>query len=111
VWYLDLIMVCAIPLLLWIPKFRRSPLLLFLISLDVVIGMWIERVMIVIITLNSTHLPSSYGIYLPTRWDWAVLTGSIGFFFVCFLLFVRLIPMIPMFEMRKLVHEIEAPHT
>lgn len=111
VWYLDLIMVCLIPLLLWIPKVRRRPLPLFLVSLDVVIGMWIERVMIVIITLNSTHLPSSYGLYIPTRWDWAVLAGSIGFFVVCFLLFVRLIPMIPMFEMRKLVHEIEVPHT
>jgi molybdopterin-containing oxidoreductase family membrane subunit len=111
VWYLDLIMVCLVPLLLWIPKVRRKPILLFLVSLDVVIGMWIERVMIVIITLNSTHLPSSYGLYIPTRWDWAVLTGSIGFFIVCFLLFVRLIPMIPIFEMRKLIHEIEVPHT
>lgn len=111
VWYLDLIMVCAVPLLLWIPKIRRSPIPLFFICLDVVIGMWVERVMIVIITLNSTHLPSSYGLYIPTRWDWAVLTGSIGFFVVCFLLFVRLIPMIPIFEMRKLIHEIEVPHT
>ena len=110
VWYLDLIMVCAVPLLLWIPKVRRKPIPLFLVSLDVVIGMWIERVMIVIITLNSTHLPSSYGLYIPTRWDWAVLTGSIGFFIVCFLLFVRLLPMIPIFEMRKLIHEIEVPH-
>lgn len=111
VWYLDLIMVCAVPLLLWIPKIRRSPIPLFLVSLDVVMGMWVERVMIVIITLNSTHLPSSYGLYIPTRWDWAVLTGSIGFFIVCFLLFVRLLPMIPIFEMRKLIHEIEVPHT
>jgi molybdopterin-containing oxidoreductase family membrane subunit len=74
-------------------------------------GMWIERVMIVIITLNSPHMPSSYGLYIPTRWDWAVLAGTIGLFTVCFLLFVRLIPMIPIFEMRKLVHEIEVPHT
>jgi Ni/Fe-hydrogenase subunit HybB-like protein len=111
VWYLDLIMVCALPLLLWIPKVRKTPLLLFLVSLDVVIGMWIERVMIVIITLNSTHLPSSYGLYIPTRWDWAILLGTVGLFTVSFLLFVRLIPMIPIFEMRKLVHEIEVPNT
>lgn len=111
VWYLDLIMVCLIPLLLWIPKVRKKPLLLFVVSLDIVMGMWIERVMIVIITLNSPHLPSSYGLYVPTRWDWAVLLGTIGLFTVCFLLFIRLIPMIPIFEMRKLVHEIEVPHT
>jgi hypothetical protein len=71
--------------------------------------MWIERVMIVIITLTSTHLPSSFGIYIPTRWDWAVLLGTLGFFLVCFLLFVRVVPMIPIFEMRKLAHEIEVP--
>jgi molybdopterin-containing oxidoreductase family membrane subunit len=106
VWYLDIAMVCVIPLLLWIRKIRRSPMWLFIISVDIVIGMWIERVMIVIITLNSTHLPSSYGLYVPTRWDWATLLGSLGFFVVCFLLFVRLIPMIPIFEMRKLVHEL-----
>jgi len=111
VWYLDLIMVCLIPLLLWIPKVRKKPLFLFIVSLDIVMGMWIERVMIVIITLNSPHMPSSYGLYIPTRWDWAVLVGTIGLFTVCFLLFVRLIPMIPIFEMRKLVHEIEVPHT
>ena len=106
VWYLDLIMVCVVPLLLWLRKIRRSPILLFLISVDIVIGMWIERVMITIITLNSTHLPSSYGLYIPTRWDWVVLSGSLGFFIVCFLLFVRVVPMIPIFEMRKLVYEL-----
>ena len=107
VWILDVLMVCVIPLVLWFRKVRMSPALLFLVSLDIVVGMWIERVMIVVITLNSTHLPSSWGIYVPTRWDWAILAGSVGFFMVCFLLFVRLIPMIPIFEMRKLVHEVE----
>ncbi len=109
VWYLDIVMVCVIPLLLWLRNVRRSPMLLFLISIDIVIGMWIERVMIVIITLNSTHLPSSYGLYIPTRWDWAILAGSVGFFVICFLLFIRLVPMIAIFEMRKLIHETEVP--
>lgn len=109
VWLLDIFMVCIIPIALWLRKVRRSPGLLFLISLDIVIGMWIERVMIVIITLNSTHLPSSWGLYIPTRWDWAVLTGSIGMFAVLFLLFLRLVPMIPIFEMRKLAYETENP--
>jgi Ni/Fe-hydrogenase subunit HybB-like protein len=104
VWFLDVLLVCVIPLLLWLPKVRRSPVLLFLVSLDIVIGMWIERVMIVVITLTSTHLPSSAGIYIPTRWDWALFAGTLGFFTVAFLLFIRLVPMIPMFEMRELLH-------
>jgi Ni/Fe-hydrogenase subunit HybB-like protein len=106
VWILDISMVCVIPLVLWFHRVRRSPILLFLVSADIVIGMWIERVMIVVITLNSPHLPSSWGLYIPTRWDWAILAGTIGFFTMCFLLFVRLVPMIPIFEMRKLVHEL-----
>jgi Ni/Fe-hydrogenase subunit HybB-like protein len=109
VWILDIFMVCIIPIVLWLRKVRRSPTLLFLVSVDILIGMWIERVMIVIITLNSAHLPSSWGLYIPTRWDWAVLLGSMGFFTVCFLLFLRLVPMIPIFEMRKLAYEIENP--
>lgn len=109
VWFLDIFMVCIIPIVLWLPKVRRSPALLFLVSLDILIGMWIERVMIVIITLNSTHLPSSWGLYIPTRWDWAVLAGTLGLFAVLFLLFLRLVPMIPIFEMRKLAFETENP--
>ncbi|MFB3916865.1 MAG: NrfD/PsrC family molybdoenzyme membrane anchor subunit [Terriglobales bacterium] len=105
VWYLDVIMVCLVPLALWFRRVRTSPKLLFLVSLDIVTGMWIERVMIVVITLNSTHLPSSWGLYIPTRWDWVILLGTIGFFSFCFLLFVRLVPMITIFEMRELVHE------
>jgi Ni/Fe-hydrogenase subunit HybB-like protein len=109
VWILDVLMVCVVPLLLWSRKVRRSPLLLFLVSLDILIGMWIERVMIVVISLNSTHLPSSYGLFIPTRWDWTVLAGSVGFFVLCFLIFVRVVPMITIFEMRKLVHEVGTP--
>jgi len=109
VWMLDVFMVCVIPLLLWSKKVRRSPLALFAISADIVVGMWIERVMIVIITLTSTHLPSSAGLYIPTRWDWAVLAGTVGFFAVFFMIFLRTIPMIPIFEMRKLAYEIQTP--
>ena len=102
-------MVCAVPMTLWFPKVRKSPLLLFLVSLNIVIGMWIERVMIVIITLTSTHLPSSFGIYIPTRWDWAVLLGPMG---ILSCLFPALRPPCAddsNLEMRKLAHEIEAP--
>ncbi len=105
IWFLNVFLVCIVPLLLWLKKVRYSPTWLFILSLDILVGMWIERVQIVLITLNSTHLPSSWGLYMPTRWDWAVYTGTIGFFALCFLLFVRLVPMIPMFEMRHLVRE------
>jgi molybdopterin-containing oxidoreductase family membrane subunit len=78
---------------------------LFGVSLFVLMGMWFERVMIVVISLSRDFLPSSWGTYMPTRWDWATFLGTIGFFAAAFLLFIRLLPMITIFEMRHLVHE------
>ena len=95
----------VIPQLLWLRKVRFSPVRLFFVSLVVLMGMWFERVMIVVISLHHDFLPSSWGIYIPTRWDWAIFFGTIGFFLAAFLLFIRLLPMISIFEMRHLVRE------
>jgi molybdopterin-containing oxidoreductase family membrane subunit len=95
----------VIPQLLWLRKVRFSPVRLFFVSLVVLMGMWFERVMIVVISLHRDFLPSSWGIYIPTRWDWAIFFGTIGFFLAAFLLFIRLLPMISIFEMRHLVRE------
>ncbi|HEV2115904.1 MAG TPA: NrfD/PsrC family molybdoenzyme membrane anchor subunit [Terriglobales bacterium] len=97
----------VIPQLLWIPKMRRKPGWLFLISLDVLIGMWIERFVIVVISLHRDFLTSSWGMYYPTRWDWFTLLGTVGFFFMCMLLFLRVLPMISIFELRELLPEAE----
>ncbi len=97
----------VIPQLLWIPKLRRNPGWLFLISLDVLIGMWIERFVIVIISLHRDFLTSSWGMYYPTKWDWFTFLGTIGFFFMCMLLFLRVLPMISIFELRELLPEAE----
>ena len=80
-------------------------MLLFLISVDVLLGMWFERVMIIVISLHRDFLTSSWGIYIPTRWDWATFFGTIGFFFLAMVFFIRVLPMISIFEMRDLVHE------
>jgi molybdopterin-containing oxidoreductase family membrane subunit len=95
----------VIPQLLWFRKVRYSPVRLFFVSLVVLLGMWFERVMIVVISLHRDFLPSSWGTYVPTRWDWAIFGGTIGFFLAAFLVFIRLLPMITIFEMRHLVHE------
>jgi Ni/Fe-hydrogenase subunit HybB-like protein len=93
------------PQFLWFRVIRRSVPLLLVISFIVQIGMWMERFVIVITSLHRDFLPSSWGMYYPTRWDWATLLGSIGFFAFCFLLFVRVLPAISISEMRELVHE------
>jgi Ni/Fe-hydrogenase subunit HybB-like protein len=95
----------VIPQLLWMKKMRRNMLALFLLSLCVQTGMWLERFVIIITSLSRDFVPSSWGMYYPTRWDWMVFLGSIGLFFTLFYLFIRFLPMISIFEMRELVHK------
>src|SRR6202163_579128 len=95
------------PQLLWIKKLRSKLLVLWLISLVVSIGMWLERFVIVVTSLHRDFLPSSWGFYKPTQWDWAMFIGTIGFFFALLFLFIRFLPMISIFEMRTILPEAE----
>jgi molybdopterin-containing oxidoreductase family membrane subunit len=80
----------AIPLtLLWSSRIRRNVLALFLISLVIQTGMWLERFVIVVTSLHRDFMPSAWGMYYPTIWDWATFIGPIGLFFTLFLLFIR----------------------
>jgi Ni/Fe-hydrogenase subunit HybB-like protein len=94
-----------VPQLLWSPRLRASVPLLFVISLVVSLGMWLERYIIVVTTLHRDFLPSSWGMYSGTIWDWATFIGTIGLFLSLLFLFIRVLPMISIFEMRELVHE------
>jgi Ni/Fe-hydrogenase subunit HybB-like protein len=91
------------PQLLWIRSVRRSSFWLFLISFIVLIGMWLERYMIITTSLHRDYLPSQWGIFRPTVWDLMTYFGSLGVFFVLFLLFVRLLPLISISEMRAML--------
>jgi Ni/Fe-hydrogenase subunit HybB-like protein len=94
-----------IPQALWSRKVRRNIPLLFAISLVVNIGMWLERFVIIVVSLGRDFLPSKWDMFYPTRWDWATYLGTIGLFFTLFLLFIRFLPMISIVEIRSLVHE------
>jgi molybdopterin-containing oxidoreductase family membrane subunit len=95
----------AIPQMMWFKKVRTNVAVLFVISLVVNIGMWLERFIIVVTSLHRDFLPSSWGIYTPTRWDWATYTGTIGLFLTLLFLFIRYLPVISISEMRGLVDE------
>jgi Ni/Fe-hydrogenase subunit HybB-like protein len=90
---------------LWWSKIRRNVLALFIVALVVQTGMWLERFVIVVTSLHRDFLPSSWGMYYPTKWDWTVYLGTIGLFFTLFFLFIRYLPMISIFELRELVHK------
>ena len=79
---------------------------LFVISIGVNIGMWLERYVIIVVSLSRDFMPSAWGRYSGTVWDYAMFAGSIGLFFALLFLFVRVLPMISIFEMRELLHEV-----
>jgi molybdopterin-containing oxidoreductase family membrane subunit len=93
----------VIPQALWFRPVNRNVYLLFIIALSVNVGMWLERFVIVVTSLHRDFLPSAWGRYMPTIWDWSMFLGTIGLFLTLFFLFVRVLPSVAMFEMRLLI--------
>jgi len=94
-----------VPQIIWWRRARRSVPVLFVLSILVNVGMWMERFLIVVSSLHRDFLPSSWGMFYPTAWDWTHLLGSIGLFAVLFMLFVRFLPAISISEIREMLHE------
>jgi Ni/Fe-hydrogenase subunit HybB-like protein len=100
----------AIPLTtLWSRRLRVSPGYLFFLSFVVNIGMWFERFVIIVLSLNRDFLPSSWGYYRPTIIDVGTFMGTIGIFFAAFLLFMRWLPMVAMAEVKGTMPQAD-PH-
>ena len=93
------------PQALWFKRVRTSVPALFVISIIVNIGMWLERFVIIVTSLHRDFLPSSWGMYAPTFWDWSTFLGTIGLFLSLLFLFLRFLPMISIFEMRTMLPE------
>jgi Ni/Fe-hydrogenase subunit HybB-like protein len=93
------------PQFLWIKNVRANVVSLFVIAMIVNAGMWLERFVIVVTSLHRDFLPSSWGFYTPTQWDWYTFTGTMGLFVTLLFLFVRFLPVISISEMRLLVPE------
>jgi molybdopterin-containing oxidoreductase family membrane subunit len=94
-----------IPQALWLQRVRSNVKALFAVAMVVNVGMWLERYIIVVTSLHRDFLPSAWGMYTGTAWDWALFVGTIGLFFALLFLFIRFLPMISIFEMRELVEE------
>src|SRR5262245_44812167 len=95
------------PQIFWFAWARSSIACLFIVSVIVSIGMWLERFVIVVTSLHRDFLPSSWGMYYPTKWDWSTYIGTIGLFVTLIYLFIRVLPMISIFEMRTILPEAE----
>ncbi len=94
------------PQLLWFPRVRRNVLALFVLAILVNVGMWVERFVIVAVTLTRDFVPSSWANYSPTWVDWGLYLGSICIFGILFLLFLKFLPAIPVSEVKELRREL-----
>jgi Ni/Fe-hydrogenase subunit HybB-like protein len=103
VYWLTLLMNCAVPLILCWRGARLRPWVLGAVGLSAVVGMWLERFGIVVAVLHRTNLPSAWGDYAPTWVDFGTLAGTLGLFGAGFLLFVRFLPVVSIAEMRQMI--------
>jgi molybdopterin-containing oxidoreductase family membrane subunit len=108
-WFYWALIFCNVitPQFLWFKRFRANLGILFVISLIVSIGMWLERFVIIVTSLHRDFLPSSWGMYQPTFWDFSMFTGTIGLFLALLFLFIRFLPIISIFEMRTILPQAE----
>jgi Ni/Fe-hydrogenase subunit HybB-like protein len=94
-----------VPQTLWIKRLRTNTVWLFIMALIVSVGMWLERFVIIVVSLHRDYVPSSWNMFYPTFWDFSTFFGTIGLFITLMFLFIRVLPMISIFEMRTLVPE------
>jgi molybdopterin-containing oxidoreductase family membrane subunit len=97
---------------LWFKRVRQNVGLLFVMSLIVNVGMWLERFVIVVTSLANDFVPTSWAHYTPTMWDYLLYAGTFGLFTTAFLLFLRFVPMISIFEVKTLLPQakVKAEH-
>src|SRR5690554_7122278 len=96
---------------MWFKKIRTSIMGSFIISIIVNIGMWFERFVIIATSLHRDYLPSSWTMFQPTFVDAGIFIGTIGFFFVLFLLYARTFPVIAQAEVKTILKSRSEEHT
>jgi len=99
-----------VPQTFWFKKARTSIAWMFVASILINIGMWFERFVIIVTSLHRDFLPSSWDYFSPTLVDIGTYVGTLGFFFTCFLLFIRWIPMIAIAEVKGTLPQADPHH-
>ena len=104
-WAYAIMMTCNVltPQLYWFSSIRKSFVATFVLSIFVNIGMWFERFVIIVTSLHRDFLPSSWTMFSPSFIDIGIYLGTIGFFFVLFLLYARTFPVIAQAELKSIV--------
>ncbi|UCG51654.1 MAG: polysulfide reductase NrfD [Candidatus Latescibacterota bacterium] len=94
-----------VPLTLFVRRWRRSIPFLYVLSILVNIGMWLERFVIIVTSLSKDFDPYAWGLYKPALVEAGITLGSFGFFFMLFLLFTKLLPVVAISELKEVADE------
>jgi Ni/Fe-hydrogenase subunit HybB-like protein len=97
------------PQVFWFKAMRQRPLVIFIISILITIGMWFERFVIIVTSLHRAFLPGEWGMFYPTPVDILTFTGSLGTFLTLYLLFMRFLPQFAMSEIKNVMPQAD-PH-
>jgi len=74
---------------------------MFLASISIQIGMWLERFTIIVPTLTKQRLAVGTQAYSPTWVEWSILAGCLSFFMFLYLMFTKFFPIVSVWEMRE----------
>ncbi len=73
----------------------------FIASCTVVIGMWLERLIIVVPSLANPRVPIPRGIYVPSLVEWSLFIGAVAVFVLGYTLFSKFFPIISIWEIEE----------
>jgi molybdopterin-containing oxidoreductase family membrane subunit len=105
-WWLMIFVNLVVPwATLWSRRVRRSPFALSLVSLGVILGMYVERV-IIMTSLRIDQMPFNWGFYNPSPVEISILCGTFSLFVFIYALVTRLVPVVPLWE----IHEAQQRH-
>jgi molybdopterin-containing oxidoreductase family membrane subunit len=111
-WWAYWTMICCnvlSPQVFWFSWARRSPIIIFIVSVLITIGMWFERFVIIVTSLHRAFLPGEWHMFWPTLTDIMIFVGSFGVFMTLFLLFLRFMPVFAMAELKAVLPQAD-PH-
>ena len=95
----------VVPQLLWFRQVRSNVWALWVVAMFINVGMWLERFVIIVVSLHRDFVPSNWAMYHGTKWDVMTFAGTIGLFLTLLFLFIRFLPALNIFEMRTLTPE------
>ncbi len=96
----------VVPQAFWSSRVRRSPIAVWIASILINVGMYLERYVIIVASLAHDFVPSAWRPFAPTWVDVSLYVGTLGFFFMMFLLAIKLLPIVPLTEIREMRHEV-----